>query len=109
MLYDKIKKGEYDFPEEDWKNISASAKDLVRKLLVVNSNERYKANEIMNHPWIKSDLTQNFKISSDKIKAYNVIRKMKRATNVVGFVHKLALLRREKEKSPGKSQSPRKA
>jgi hypothetical protein len=104
MLYDKIKRGEYDFPEEGWKHISADAKDLVK-----NSNDRYKASEIMDHPWIKSDITQDVKVSCDKIKAYNVIRKMRRAKNAVGFVHKLALLRKDKEKSPSKYQSPRKS
>lgn len=95
ILYEKIKRGEYEFPEEDWKNISSGAKDLVQRLLVVNSNQRYKANEIMNHPWIKAEVG-NYPISSSKIKIYNTIRKMRRAKHAVGFVHKLATLRREK-------------
>lgn len=100
MLYEKIKRGEYEFPEEDWKYISPEAKDLVKKLLVVNSTQRYKANEIMSHPWVKGESGKDFLISSNKIKSYATIRKMKRAKNAVDFVNKLATLRRNK--SPGK-------
>jgi len=96
MLYEKIKRGEYEFPEDDWKNISASAKDLVKKLLVVNSSQRYKANEIMDHPWVRGDAGLDSIIRSNKIKMYNALRKMRRAKNAVGFVHKLAVLIREK-------------
>jgi calcium/calmodulin-dependent protein kinase I len=102
MLYEKIKRGEYDFPEEDWKEISPSAKDLVKKLLVVNSTQRYKANEIMTHPWIKQDKIPNghLPLVASKMKSYNNVRKMIRTKNAIGFLHKLSTLR--KEKSPGK-------
>lgn len=74
MLYEKIKIGQYDFPEQDWKNVSPSAKDLIKKLLVVNSNERYKADEILNHPWIKSEdtSTTHLKTTYGNIKHYNI-------------------------------------
>lgn len=102
MLYEKIKRGEYDFPAQDWGSVSEDAKDLVKKLLVVNSNQRYKANEIMNHPWVRQDNISNshLKQACSNIKSYNTLRKMKRAKNAVGFVHHLNMLRREK--SPGK-------
>jgi len=66
----------------------------VQRLLVVNSTQRYKANEIMNHPWVKAEPGKDFQISSSKIRAYNVLRKMRRAKNAVGFVHKLSVLRK---------------
>jgi len=35
-----------------WDNVSNPAKDLVRKLLVVDPNSRITGKEIMAHPWI---------------------------------------------------------
>ena len=36
-----------------WENVSSHAKDLVRKLLVVDPESRIKAKEIQEHPWIQ--------------------------------------------------------
>lgn len=33
-----------------WNHISEGAKDLVRKMICVNSNQRYNAEEVLNHP-----------------------------------------------------------
>lgn len=38
-----IQKAEFDFPEEFWDEISAEAKDLVSKLLVVDKDKRLTA------------------------------------------------------------------
>ena len=36
-----------------WESIPAGAKDLIRKLLVKDPNERYTVDEVLEHPWIK--------------------------------------------------------
>ena len=36
-----------------WDNVSSPAKDLVRKLLVVDPTQRITAKEIQAHPWIQ--------------------------------------------------------
>jgi calcium/calmodulin-dependent protein kinase I len=51
-LFELIKKAEYDFPEEFWCDISDSAKDLVKKLLVVDRNQRLNAEQVLAHPWM---------------------------------------------------------
>eukprot|EP01084_Bolivina_argentea_P195582 335482_1 len=51
-LYDLIKKGEYSFPSPFWDNISEYAKDLIRKLLVVDSDKRMTAKKMLTHSWI---------------------------------------------------------
>lgn len=33
-LFQRIQMGYFDFPDEEWKNISTDAKDLIRHLLV---------------------------------------------------------------------------
>jgi calcium-dependent protein kinase len=51
-LFRKIRVGEYVFLNEDWKNISEEAKDLIRKLLRVDPLERLTARGALRQPWI---------------------------------------------------------
>jgi len=51
-LYKQIKKGQYDFPDPYWTDISDSGKDLVRRLLTVDPAKRLTAPELLKHPWI---------------------------------------------------------
>ena len=61
-IFSKVKIGKYVMKEDDWDNISPEAKDLVSKLLEVNSEKRISAAEALNHPWfnleLKSQLTK---------------------------------------------------
>lgn len=50
-LHVLIKKGDYKFPVE----ISEESKDLIRKLLVLNPEDRLSIPEILAHPWVKED------------------------------------------------------
>lgn len=52
LLYKQIKKGEYDFPDPYWADISDDAKDLVRKLLTVNPKKRATPDDVLAHVWI---------------------------------------------------------
>lgn len=55
MLFQKIRNGEWEFKEEDWKNISQPAKDFVKGLLAVNPKERWSAEECLNSDWLKKE------------------------------------------------------
>ena len=55
-MVEKIKVGHYSFPQEDWKDISSDAKDLIRKLLVVEPNKRLTSVEVITHPWLNTQL-----------------------------------------------------
>ena len=54
-LIESIVESKLTFPSEDWKNISESAKDLIKKMLC-SEKKRISAKEIMNHKWIKTKL-----------------------------------------------------
>lgn len=44
-IYDKVKKGKYEFYSEDWDHISEDAKDLINKMLKYSPAERIAATE----------------------------------------------------------------
>uniref|UniRef100_A0A671KW73 MAP kinase-activated protein kinase 5 n=1 Tax=Sinocyclocheilus anshuiensis TaxID=1608454 RepID=A0A671KW73_9TELE len=48
----KIMTGIFDFPEEEWSQISEMAKDIVRKLLKVKPEERLNIEGVLAHPWL---------------------------------------------------------
>lgn len=53
-LFDRIQHGKYSLEGGAWDNVSAEAKDLVKKILTVNPVERFSATDSLSHPWIKA-------------------------------------------------------
>ena len=51
VLYSKIIKGDFEFPEDI--TLTEEAKNLVKKILVVNPSHRANINDIKNDPWFK--------------------------------------------------------
>jgi len=52
QLFERILHAKFDFPSPEWDDVSATAKDFVTKLLVVNPAERLTAEQALKHPWI---------------------------------------------------------
>jgi serine/threonine protein kinase len=52
ILMKKVAKGQYTFDSPWWNDISNDAKDIVSRLLTVNTNERLNIEEFLAHPWI---------------------------------------------------------
>ena len=50
----RIMSGSFEFPEKEWKNISDDAKDLVGKLLCVDTSQRINIDQALEHPWLSS-------------------------------------------------------
>ena len=44
--------GDYNFPPDDWKDVSQTAKDLIKSMLRVDVNRRIDINTFMQSPWI---------------------------------------------------------
>jgi len=51
-LFEKIIKAEYDFPDPEWTHISDHAKDFIRHLLVKEPEQRFTAQQCLDHPWL---------------------------------------------------------
>jgi calcium/calmodulin-dependent protein kinase I len=52
VLFEKIKKGYFEFPSPTWDYISDEAKDIVRNLLLVDSSKRMTSDMLLKHPWV---------------------------------------------------------
>ena len=53
QLLNSIQTGIYEYPEKEWLGISDAAKDLISHLLVRDAKERYTAEMVLQHPWVK--------------------------------------------------------
>ncbi|XP_071359659.1 serine/threonine-protein kinase DCLK2 isoform X2 [Trachinotus anak] len=54
-LFDQILLGRLEFPSPYWDNITDSAKELIGKMLQVNVEARYTAQDVLSHPWVTDD------------------------------------------------------
>ncbi|XP_076942943.1 calcium-dependent protein kinase 26-like [Bidens hawaiensis] len=54
-IFEEVLHGKLDFSIDPWPNISAGAKDLVKKMLVRDRKKRITAHEVLCHPWISVD------------------------------------------------------
>lgn len=52
-LYDKIKRGKFVFPHEDWDAVSPDAKHLIFHLLELDPRKRFTAAQVLSHPFVK--------------------------------------------------------
>jgi len=50
-----IRSGRFTFHHEVWLGVSSRAKDLIRKLLVVDPEQRLDATQALSHPWFQED------------------------------------------------------
>jgi len=48
----RIRTGQYDFPDPEWKNVSQSAKDLIKNMLSVDPAKRLTIEQVMKNKWI---------------------------------------------------------
>eukprot|EP01033_Poteriospumella_lacustris_P009835 gene9836-7040_t len=53
MLFKKIKTAAYEFHEGYWNEVSDDAKDLIRRLLVVDMKTRLTVDQALAHPWFE--------------------------------------------------------
>ncbi|XP_025047040.1 ribosomal protein S6 kinase alpha-5 isoform X2 [Alligator sinensis] len=65
----KIKKGEFSFEGEAWKNVSQEAKDLIQGLLTVDPNKRIKMSSLRYNEWLQdgSQLSSNPLMTPDNL------------------------------------------
>ncbi|KAI6688400.1 hypothetical protein NL676_025228 [Syzygium grande] len=77
-ILEAIMEGNLDLESAPWPSISASAKDLISKMLMRDPKKRITAAEALEHPWLRED-----GVASDKPIDNAVLRRMRqfRASN----------------------------
>ncbi|KAJ7995687.1 hypothetical protein DPEC_G00247160 [Dallia pectoralis] len=55
ILLDHILLGQLDFPSPSWDNVSVAAKELIRRMLQVDVEQRYSAVQVLDHPWVTDE------------------------------------------------------
>lgn len=92
-LFRKIVAGRYEFREEDWKDISDDAKDMVERLLVLAPDDRMTADAALRHPWLKLSKDRLSMIglqgTSQRLKTFNAKMKLRSAMIAVDWISSL--------------------
>jgi len=76
LLFHSIQDGHFDFPEAEWKDISAEAKDLISKLLVKDARQRLSAEMVLAHPWVRYGGPSRVLVTPQNIKRNNSAREL---------------------------------
>jgi len=58
QLLKQVAEAKYEFFENEWKNVSAEAKDVIQRLLVVDPAKRMTMPELLEHAWCKDAVEQ---------------------------------------------------
>ncbi|XP_063187670.1 ribosomal protein S6 kinase alpha-5 isoform X3 [Chroicocephalus ridibundus] len=117
----KIKKGEFSFEGEAWKNVSEEAKELIQGLLTVDPNKRIKMSSLRYNEWLQdgSQLSSNPLMTPDNlgssgaavhtyVKAtFHAFNKYKREGFCLQNVDKAPLAKRRKMKKTSTSTETR--
>lgn len=88
QLFTCIQKGIYDFPDREWAYISEDAKDLIRHLLVKDASQRYTAEMVLNHPWVRNGGPRTF------LQTPKVIRRNNSAKDLAAFAESANAMKR---------------
>uniref|UniRef100_A0A4W4EW41 Peripheral plasma membrane protein CASK n=1 Tax=Electrophorus electricus TaxID=8005 RepID=A0A4W4EW41_ELEEL len=91
-LFEGVIKGKYKMNPRQWTHISESAKDLVRRMLMLDPAERITVYEALNHPWLKERDRYAYKIhlpeTVEQLRKFNARRKLKGAVLAAVSSHK---------------------
>lgn len=95
-VLEKTCKGVYSMSGAEWDDISDEAKDLVRRMLVVNPEERIATEDILSHPWLKlldeEAGDDNSSVSSTEVDLFSKVstNKRKGTTNLANALRQLS-------------------
>lgn len=97
-LFRKIRKAQYTFHDEYWKQVSTEAKDLIRSLLTIKPHERKNATQVITaDKWMSAMdseklAEQDLGVNLAEFKKFNAKRKFKAAVNTIMATHKITSL-----------------
>eukprot|EP00541_Cyclophora_tenuis_P014409 CAMPEP_0116562530 /NCGR_PEP_ID=MMETSP0397-20121206/12207_1 /TAXON_ID=216820 /ORGANISM="Cyclophora tenuis, Strain ECT3854" /LENGTH=355 /DNA_ID=CAMNT_0004088829 /DNA_START=88 /DNA_END=1155 /DNA_ORIENTATION=+ len=95
-LFRKIRKGQYEFHDEYWGQVSTDAKDLISSLLTVSPLRRLSADDALENKWMLGDASRlagkDLGKNLEEFKKFNAKRKFKGAVKAVIASNKITSL-----------------
>ncbi|NWI05379.1 KCC4 kinase, partial [Tichodroma muraria] len=84
-MFKRILSCEYDFVSPWWDDVSLNAKDLVKKLIVLDPKKRLTTLQALQHPWVtgKAINFAHMDNAQKKLQEFNARRKLKAMKAVV--------------------------
>uniref|UniRef100_A0A493T8Q2 Calcium/calmodulin-dependent protein kinase type IV n=1 Tax=Anas platyrhynchos platyrhynchos TaxID=8840 RepID=A0A493T8Q2_ANAPP len=84
-MYSRILTCDYEFVSPWWDEVSLNAKDLVRKLIVLDPQKRLTVYQALEHPWVtgKAAKFAHMDSTQKKLQEFNARRKLKAAMKAV--------------------------
>ncbi|XP_035221877.1 myosin light chain kinase, smooth muscle-like [Stegodyphus dumicola] len=102
-----ITRGEMDFDDEAFEEISENAKDFISRLLVKKVKGRMSAEECLNHTWLATaNFVQKRPLSTEKLKRFIIRRKWQKSGNAIRALGRMVSLSRSSLGSSCDSYSP---
>ena len=81
-IFAAIQKGVYDEDTDEWRQVSSSAKGVIKKLLEKNVNMRISAEELLLEPWVSGKEANDVNLGNKvvrRIKRFSAENKLKKA------------------------------
>uniref|UniRef100_A0A4W3GUT8 Calcium/calmodulin-dependent protein kinase type IV n=1 Tax=Callorhinchus milii TaxID=7868 RepID=A0A4W3GUT8_CALMI len=84
-MYSRILNCDYEFVSPWWDDVSVNAKDLVRKLIVQDPQQRLSVHQALQHPWVtgKTANLAHMDNAQKQLQEFNARRKLKAAVKAV--------------------------
>ncbi|GBM43954.1 Myosin light chain kinase, smooth muscle [Araneus ventricosus] len=102
-----ITRGEMDFDDEAFDEISDDAKDFISKLLVKSVRNRMSSEQCLKHPWLATaGLSQKRPLSTEKLKRFIIRRKWQKSGTAIRALGRMVSLSRSSLGSSCDSYSP---
>ncbi|GIY11241.1 hypothetical protein CDAR_246092 [Caerostris darwini] len=102
-----ITRGEMDFDDEAFDEISDDAKDFISSLLVKNVRNRMSSEQCLKHPWLATaGLSQKRPLSTEKLKRFIIRRKWQKSGTAIRALGRMVSLSRSSLGSSCDSYSP---
>jgi calcium-dependent protein kinase len=80
-IMNKVLEGSYNFARKEWTQVSEMAKDLIKKMLTYDPNDRISSAEAINHPWIKQ-YTKIFEPKEEILLSLSALNKFRLGQNL---------------------------
>ncbi|KAI8339783.1 kinase-like domain-containing protein [Choanephora cucurbitarum] len=103
-LFQCIMKGEYEFDEEYWGEISEEAKNFINRLLTFDPKERVTAEEALRDDWITGRVGSGVNLAPNVRKGFNSRRTLKSVVTAVAAINRLKLAERSVEEDEEEEQ-----